>query len=283
MGCYYLAFTFATCGANFNLNKQPLTPFYMASKLPISVFIIAFNEADRIARAIESVRAWADEVVVVDSLSTDETSKIADSLGAKVFFNKWPGYGPQKRYAEDQCKNKWLLNLDADEEITPGLAAEIEALFSNGEPPMSGYVLQIRDLLPGEEKLAPGAHTNFVLRLYNRDKGRFSDSPVHDAVQVEQGEVAMLEQPVLHRSFRDLAHAIDKMNSYTSAQAKNLMNKGMTLPLLRLLTEFPIAFFKDYVLRFYFLRGRRGFVYAVTYAYTRFVRIAKYLELKDKR
>jgi glycosyltransferase involved in cell wall biosynthesis len=259
----------------------------MASKLPISVFIIAFNEADRIARAIESVRAWADEVVVVDSLSTDETSKIADSLGTKVFFNKWPGYGLQKRYAEDQCSNKWLLNLDADEEITPELAAEIEALFASGEPSMSGYVLQIRDLLPGEEKLAHGAHTNFVLRLYNREKGRFSDSPVHDAVQIEQGGVAMLEQPVLHRSFRDLAHAIDKMNSYTSAQAKNLMGQnlmggGMTLPLLRLLTEFPIAFFKDYVLRFYFLRGRRGFVYAVTYAYTRFVRIAKYLELKDR-
>lgn len=252
----------------------------MTSKLPVSVFIIAHNEVDRIATAIGSVIDWADEVIVVDSGSTDGTMSLAQTLGAKVMYHGWEGYGLQKRYAEDQCRNDWLLNLDADEEVTPGLAQEIAGLFASGTPPMAGYVLHIRDLLPGEDRLAYRAHTNYVLRLYNRKEGRFSDSPVHDSVLIEPAQTAHLKHPVLHRSFRSLRHAIDKMNSYSSAQAENLQKKTLKYPLLRLLTEFPVAFFKVYILRCYILRGKRGFSYAMHYAYGRFVRIAKYLELQ---
>ncbi len=254
----------------------------MTSTLPISVFIIAYNEVDRIARTIESVRDWADEVIVVDSGSTDGTMTLAQSMGARVFYQPWQGYGLQKRYAEDQCRNNWLLNLDADEEVTPELAKEIAELFASGNPLMAGYVLQIRDLLPGETVLAPKAHTNFVLRLYSRKEGRFSDSPVHDSVLIEGELTAMLKAPVLHRSFRSLRHALDKMNSYTDAQALNLQHKGMRFASIRLFAEFPIALFKGYVLRLYILRGKRGFTYAMLYAFTRFVRIAKYLELRGK-
>lgn len=247
--------------------------------IPVSVFIITRNEADRLATAIASVRGWAGEVVVVDSGSTDGTPELAKSLGAKVYANDWHGYGPQKRFAEDRCCNHWLLNLDADEEITPELAAEIQALFAAGEPAEAGFVLQIRDLLPGEGRLAAGAHTNFVLRLYDRRRGRFSDSPVHDSVLIAQGGTRMLAAPVLHRSFRNLAHAIDKMNGYSTAQAANLRAKGGVAWLgLRLVTEFPIAFFKVYVLRGFALRGMRGFIYAVNYAFGRFVRLAKVWE-----
>lgn len=250
--------------------------------IPVSVFIIACNEADRIATTINSVKGWVDEVIVVDSGSVDDTVKVAESLGAKVFYNPWPGYGLQKRYAEDQCKNNWLLCLDADEEITPALRAEIERLFAGGEPDAAGYIIQIRDLLPGETTLAPMAHTNFVLRLYDKNAGRFSDSPVHDSVILHRGEAKMLTHPALHRSFRSFAHAIEKMNSYSSAQARNMQSKVLDFPMLRLATEFPFAFLKCYVLRGYALRGMRGFVYSMNYAFGRFVRIAKYLELKNK-
>jgi glycosyltransferase involved in cell wall biosynthesis len=253
----------------------------MTIKLPLSVFIIAHNEIDRIGRAIESVREWVDEVIVIDSGSTDGTMALAQTLGARAQYHGWEGYGLQKRFGEDQCRNDWVLNLDADEEVTPQLAQEIIELFSKGNPIMAGYVLRIRDLLPGEEKLVFNAHTNFVLRLYNKKEGRFSDSPVHDSVQIEAALTAMLTQPVLHRSFRSLSHAIDKMNSYTSAQADNLQIKGLKFPCLRLLTEFPMAFFKTYILRGYVLRGRRGFIYAMQYAYARFARVAKYMELRD--
>lgn len=254
----------------------------MQPKLPVSAFIIAHNEADRIGVTIKSVCDWVDEVIVIDSGSTDNTVQLAESFGAKTFFNAWNGYGLQKRFGEDKCKNRWLLNLDADEEITAELAAEIQKIFAGGKPAFAAYSIPVRDLLPGEVELAPGAHTNTCIRLYDRECARFSDSPVHDSVIVQRGQVGRLTQPALHRSFRSLAHAIEKMNSYTTAQAKHLLRRGMFLPHVRLVTEFPISFFKDYILRLYCLRGLRGFTYAIVYAFSRVVRIAKYLELKNK-
>lgn len=252
----------------------------MAKTLPISAFIIAQNEADRIHIPIQSVKDWVDEIIVIDSGSTDNTVQIAQALGCRVLHNPWPGYGPQKRFAEDQCKNTWLLNIDADEEITPELREEIHALFP--APPESGYILRIRDLLPGEQTLSRFAHTNFVLRLYNRSKGRFSDSPVHDSVLITEGTTSILTAPVLHRSYRSWAHVIEKMNRYSSMQAENMQKKGLACPTLRLLLEIPFAFFKDYILRGYIFRGRRGFINAILYSYGRFLRIAKYLELRDR-
>ncbi len=251
--------------------------------LPISVFIIAKNEADRIATTINSVKDWVAEVIVIDSGSTDDTVSVASFLGARVVYNEWAGYGLQKRFGEDECANDWLLNLDADEEISPELAAEIKALFEGGEPEMAAFIMKVRDLLPNETHLAPLAHTNHCLRLYNRNKGRFSESPVHDSVIMESeytSQVSQLTSPVFHRSFRNIAHAIEKMNSYSTAQAENLRKRGKKLAFahLRLVFEFPISFFKAYILRLYIMRGWRGFVYASIYAFGRMVRIAKYLE-----
>ena len=247
-------------------------------KILLSVFIIARNEADRIGTAIESVREWADEIVVIDSGSVDDTVKISQSLGAHTAYNAWRGYGPQKRFGEDQCRHRWLLNIDADEEITPALAAEIQSLFRSREPACAAYIIPVRDLLPGETKLARFAHTNSVVRLYNRDKARFSDSAVHDSVVVKEGRVGTLKSPALHRSFRSLSHAIEKMNSYTTAQAENMKGKTILFPTLRLIFELKAGFFKAYFLRGYMWRGRRGFIYAVVYAYGRFLRMAKYIE-----
>lgn len=247
--------------------------------LPISVFIIAKNEADRIAATINSVKDWVDEIIVIDSGSSDDTVSIATFLGAKVLYNEWEGYGLQKQFAEDECSNNWLLNLDADEEVSPELATEIQALFANGEPTESGYILKVRDLLPNEKKLAWLAHTNCCLRLYNREKGRFSESTVHDSVILHTGKAEKLNAPVFHRSFRNIAHAIQKMNSYSTAQAEDLKQKTIYMPKIRLIFEFPISFFKAYILRLYILRGMRGFTYSMSYAFGRMVRIAKYLEL----
>ena len=254
-------------------------------KLPISVFIIAKNEADRIATTINSVKDWVDEVVVIDSGSNDDTVSVVTFLGAKILYNEWEGYGLQKRCGEDECKNNWLLNLDADEEISVELAQEIQALFTTGEPPLAGYIIKVRDLLPNEKKFALLAHTNHCLRLYNRDNGRFSDSPVHDSVIMQMGEVVgKLNAPMRHRSFRNISHAIEKMNSYTSAQATNLQAKnGLAFAHIRLLFEFPVSFFKAYILRLYILRGVRGFVYANIYAFSRTMRLAKYLEIAENK
>lgn len=253
----------------------------MAEKLPISCYIIAKDEGDRIAITINSVREWVDELIVVDSGSKDDTVAVSESLGAKVIYNEWPGYGFQKRFAEDQCKHHWLLNVDADEEIPVELRNEIHALFAHGEPETAGFIFQIRDLLPGEKKLAWLAHTDFRIRLYNRNKGRIEASLSHDPVVIEQGNTIMLKNPMLHRSFRSLSHMLAKINSYSDTQIADLQHKGLRFANLRLLTEIPMAFFKCYILRAYALRGWRGFIYAVVYAHGRFVRIAKYVERKN--
>ncbi len=253
------------------------------NKLPISCYIVAQNEADRISLTLASVRDLVDELIVIDSGSTDDTVAICESFGAKVIHNPWPGFGYQKRFGEDQCKHNWLLNLDADEELTPAIIQEIRELFSRGEPTGSAYTLRIRDLLPGEKKLALLAHTDFRIRLYDKRKGRNEAQSYFDLVLIEQGQVMTLKSPVLHRSFRSLSHMIAKNNTNTDQLTARIFERGLAFPYLRIATEIPVAFFKAYILRAYILRGWRGFIYANVYAYGRFVRIAKYIEAVEKQ
>jgi glycosyltransferase involved in cell wall biosynthesis len=248
-------------------------------KLPISAFIIAQDEADRIGRAIRSVRDWAAEVIVVDSGSSDGTQALARDLGAKVSENPWPGYGEQKRFAEDLCASQWLFNIDADEEVTPELAEEIRALFANGEPPLDGYRVYIADCFSFKEEPSPWANGHWQIRLYDRRKGRFSDSPVHDTVRPEAGAaIGKLKHWMAHRSHRNLSFAVEKMNRYTDAQVEDMAAKGRRVGRLRLLLEFPLAFFKAYLFRRNFLYGAWGWSHAITFAISRHLRIAKAYE-----
>jgi glycosyltransferase involved in cell wall biosynthesis len=155
---------------------------------PLSIFIITRNEADRIGRTIQAVSGLSDDIVVVDSGSDDGTQAIAAELGARVIANGWPGYGPQKRFAEDQCRHPWLLNLDADEVVPDDLAAEIAALFAAGEPAADAYRLRIAEIFPGEPAPHRFAYALTPVRLYRKDKGRYSPSPVHDRVDLAPAE-----------------------------------------------------------------------------------------------
>ncbi|MFO0389222.1 MAG: glycosyltransferase family 2 protein [Alphaproteobacteria bacterium] len=254
--------------------------------LPISAFIIALNEADRIALTIRSLKQVADEVIVVDSGSIDGTQQVAETHGAKVFYHPWQGYGLQKRFAEEQCKHTWLLNLDADEILSDELADEIRTVFKGNPEEHTGYTMRIYNMLAGETKIPPYTQMNTCLRLYNKNFARFSDSPVHDSVIVGSGTVAALKSPVYHPSFRSLDHAVDKLNRYSTMQAQDLMTRGKTISFVRLLVEFPAAFIKAYFFRKYIFRGARGFSYAMLYAFMRFARLAKLHEMhqmKDKK
>ncbi|NWG86110.1 MAG: glycosyltransferase family 2 protein [Hydrogenophilaceae bacterium] len=255
----------------------------MPDKLPISVFIIAKNEADRIPAAIQSVRDWVDEVVVIDSGSEDATVATSEALGARVVFNPWRGYGPQKVFGEGLCRNDWLLNIDADEEISAELATEIRALFAHGEPPFLAYTLPILPLYPFQDRGHPWTAFHHPVRLYRRDKAGFKDALVHDSVVVREGPVGHLKGMVLHRSFRSLAHHVDKVNGYSSAQAADMVAKGRDPSLLALLLTPILAFFKQYVLRREFVNGIDGIVVSHMYAFQRFIRLAKARELNRLR
>ncbi|MDJ1159281.1 glycosyltransferase family 2 protein [Chelatococcus sp. SYSU_G07232] len=246
---------------------------------PISAFIITFNEADRIGRTIRAVRELTDDLVVVDSGSSDATREIAESLGARVFVNAWPGYGPQKRFAEDQCRHNWLLNIDADEVIPEDLAAEIADLFAQGEPAADAYEIRIAEIFPGESAPHSLAYALAPVRLYRRDKGRYSPSTVHDRVDLAAGaRVERLKGTIHHFSVRSIGHQIAKLNAYTDAQADDLDKRGISVPTLRLFVEFPAAFLKAYIGRRHFLRGTYGFMTAMNFAFFRYLRVAKHVE-----
>ena len=256
----------------------------MTDRLPISVFIIARDEADRIARPIAAVRDWVGEIVVVDSGSRDGTCALAREMGARLLKNEWPCYGPQKRFAEEHCANNWLFNLDADEEPSPALCAEIKALFSAGEPPLDAYETPIADVFPHEERPSPHAYVLSPVRLYRKDRARYAPSPVHDRVVLAPGaRTGRLKSLVHHRSIRSLGDEIRKLNEYTDLQAADLDARSRRLSPLRLVFEFPASFFKAYLGRRHYRRGTYGFLLAMNYAIYRHLRLAKHLERRLAR
>ena len=251
---------------------------------PLSIFIITRDEADRIGRTIAAVSSLSDDIVVVDSGSTDGTQALAESLGARVIFNAWPGYGQQKRFAEEQCRHDWLLNLDADEVIPPDLAAEIAAVFSSGAPPKDAYKLRIAEIFPGEGAPHRFAYALSPVRLYRKSKGRYSPSPVHDRVDLApDARIGRLRGTVHHFSVRSLGEQMDKLNAYSDAQADDLDARGGTLSVFRLVAEFPANFLKAYIGRRHALRGIYGFMTAMNYAFYRYLRVAKHWERRLKR
>ncbi|WP_082767073.1 glycosyltransferase family 2 protein [Bosea sp. PAMC 26642] len=251
---------------------------------PLSIFIIARDEADRIGRTIAAVSSLSDDIVVVDSGSTDDTQAIAEGAGARVIFNPWPGYGQQKRFAEDQCRHDWLLNIDADEVVPPGLVAEIAALFAQGEPGADAYKMRIAEIFPGEAAPHRFAYALPPVRLYRRDKGRYSPSPVHDRVELVPGAcIGRLKGTVHHYSVRSLGEQIDKLNAYSDAQADDLDKRGLSLSVFRLVAEFPANFLKAYIGRRHALRGVYGFMTAMNYAFYRYLRVAKHWERRLSR
>jgi len=241
----------------------------------LSIFIITRNEADRLPRTLKAVQGLSDDIVVVDSGSTDATCDLARGSGARVVENPWPGYGPQKRFAEDQCRHTWLLNIDADEVVTPALAAEIRAAISAPDA-ADAYELRIAEVFPLEDAPHPTAYVLAPVRLYRKDRGRYNPSPVHDRVDMVEGaRIARLKGTIHHFSVRSLGDQIAKLNAYTDQQVADLAARGRTIATLRMFTEFPLSFLRAYILRRHFTRGVYGIATAMNYAYFRWMRVAK--------
>ncbi len=253
-------------------------------KLPISAFVITRDEADRIGRTLAAIVDLVDEIIVVDSGSRDATTDIAGQYGAKVVHHDWPGYGPQKRYAETLCRRDWLLNIDADEVLPPGLADELRDLFANGQPDHKAYAIPIAETFPIETEPHRFAYTIAPVRLYRKDAGRYADSPVHDRVDLAPGiRPGRLRNRIHHLTVRSLGDEVRKLNDYSDMQVEDMERRGRTVAPLRILTEFPLAFFKAYFLRRHCLRGLYGVATAINYAFSRHLRIAKALERSAMR
>jgi len=251
---------------------------------PISVFIIAQDEADRIPITIASVIEWADEVIVIDSGSSDDTVEVSEKLGANVVFNAWKGYGPQKVYGEKLCKHDWVLNLDADEEVTEALRDEIIALFTNGEPPLQVYRIPRLPIYGFQQHGHPWTAFLKTVRMYKKSVCGFKDEIVHDSVLVPKDvKIGTLKSMINHRSFRSLQHHVEKTNGYSTMQAEVLLDKGRKTNFLAMLILPFFAFWKSYLLRREFVNGIDGILTSHMYAFMRFIRYAKLRELEHKK
>jgi glycosyltransferase involved in cell wall biosynthesis len=245
---------------------------------PVSCYIRTLNEERVLGRVIAAAREVVDEIVVVDSGSTDATVAIAQAAGARVVHQEWLGNGRQKRFGEDQCRNDFLLDLDADEIVSPALAAEIRALFAAGPPPLPIYELRLVTVPPVGR---PWTNISVAHRrkLYDRRVVRAPDHKAWDQFEVPAGaKVGKLAGDLLHHSFRDLAQLVEKLNRVSTVRAREGKQVGSAVVVSRLLFAWPFYFLKHYVLRGLYRAGIYGFVLASISAYGRWLRDAKMYE-----
>ncbi len=252
----------------------------MPKKLPLSVAIITKNEEDRLPDCLGSV-VFAEEVVVVDSGSTDRTVAIAKECGAKVFEEAWHGFGPQKQMAIDNCSNDWVLVLDADERVSEELAGEIAQVLGENAP-LVAYSVPRKNYFCGRWLKHAGWWPDRVVRLFLKDKARMSQRLVHEAVETE-GPVADLSSPLIHFANKGLEQTLDKVNKYSTAGAEELYGKGKSATVFKAILRAKWAFFHNYILRRGILDGPEGFVMAISDFMNVFFKYAKLRELQKNR
>ena len=244
----------------------------------VSVTVITLNEAEHIGAAIDSA-AWADEIVVVDSGSTDGTAEIARAKGVTVLSREWSGYIDQKNYAADRVSHDWIFSLDADERIPPELATEIRALISS-EPSKRGYRVPRVTFHLGRWIRTTDFYPDYQTRLYDRRAARWRGRYVHESVTVD-GPVGQLRHDLEHHSFRDLRDQLDRVNHYTTLAARQMSEAGRRAGPLDLLIHPPAAFLRNYVLRRGILDGTAGLTISLVNAYAVFLKFAKLWELQE--
>lgn len=251
-----------------------------AERLPLSCFIIAKNEAHRIGRTIASVIDWVDEVIVVEADSIDNTVEVAQRAGAKVIQHRWVGFGQQKRFAEEQCRNNWVLNLDADEVAPPGMHPELKALFVTGSPPLAAYAMRVHIVYPGCEQPRPFARDHLCIRFYDRARVRFKNSTLHDSVDPGEHSVGYLQSSLSHHTFTSLEDLAAKCDERATYSASHSSPRSLLALRLRSVIEYPLVFTKNYLLRRHFTGGRIGLMYSATIAHYRRQRILRMLAAK---
>jgi glycosyltransferase involved in cell wall biosynthesis len=240
----------------------------------ISTVVITLNEEQNLDRCLSSVTSFSDEIVVVDSGSTDRTPEIARRYTDRVIHQDWLGYGRQKQFALEQARFDWVLSIDADEEVTAELRAEIEALnFAR-----DGYYLPRKVWYLNRWILHGGWYPGYVLRLFRRDKARFTDEILHESVTLN-GSSAHLRNPLAHYSYRDIRDHIAKINKFSSLAARQMKERGRTAGPLQLTLSPSFEFWRMYLLKWGFLDGYPGLVVAALHAYYVFLKYAKLWEL----
>lgn len=246
--------------------------------MKLSLYMITYNEEKRLEKTLAAATQVADEIVIVDSGSTDKTIAIAQSYGARIYHRRWTSFADQKHFAQNKCRYHWVLSLDADEVLSPELITEIQELKKK-KPDFHAYNLRIASMYPGM-RFRRGTYTYCIIRLYDR---RFATmradlltedriAPLHPMV------IGILRAPVLHYSLLSLTQHVDKINRFTDDVQATVQKYGKKYSIGRLVGELPLQFIRYYVIRRFFIHGVWGFIAAVNIAYSRFLKIAKAIE-----
>ena len=238
----------------------------------LSIVIITRNESANIADCLKSV-SWADEIVVVDSGSTDNTVEICREYGCKVLEADWPGFGPQKNRALAMATQPWVLSIDADERVTPELKAELLEMMNNDEG-FAGFEIPRLSSFCGRFIEHSGWRPDYVLRLFKRDKAIFSDDLVHEKVLIE-GRSKKLKSSLIHYTYTSLDQVIDKMNQYSQLSAQSKFEKGERSTVRKAVLKGIFAFVRTYILRAGFLDGSHGLMLAISNAQGTYYKYAK--------
>jgi glycosyltransferase involved in cell wall biosynthesis len=250
-----------------------------AGKIKISAVIITLNEEDRLPAALASLQGVADEIIVVDSYSTDRTLEIARQARAIVYQNRFADYGSQKNFAMSKAGYEWVLNLDADERLSPELSAEIVAMKTNGWPEApAGFAIKRKTYYLGRWISHSGWYPDKKIRLFKKTKAEWLGR-VHERLAVK-GSIVQLQGPIIHYTYRHIHDHIDRLNRYSSIQAENLLKKYKHTLLLRLLILPPATFFRHYVWRLGFLDGFAGLVIATISSWGTAMKYFKALAIK---
>jgi glycosyltransferase involved in cell wall biosynthesis len=237
----------------------------------ISAIVITHNEARNIEACLDSV-AFCDERIVVDGQSTDDTRRLAEQKGARVAAHDWKGFGPQKNYALSLATGDWVLSVDADERVSAVLAAQIKQAVTQGKA--DGYEMPRQSTFCGRQMRHSGWYPDYVLRLFRRGRGRFSDDLVHEQVLCE-GPVARLSEPLTHHPVRTIGDALSRMDRYSSAGADTLVQSGRRVSFVTGILRGWWSFIRTYFLRLGVLDGREGFLLAVANAEGTYYRYMK--------
>jgi len=244
----------------------------------LSAFVTTFNNAATLGACLESVK-WADEIVVLDSFSTDATLDIARRYGSKISQHRFLGYGPQKQLALEQTSHRWVLLLDADEVLSPALQEEIRSLLETG-PDCDGYEL-LRQEQMFWRMASTSSRLNGFLRLFDKTRGHVSDMPIHAAPKVE-GTIGRLKAPFYHFGEIDIHSKVEKINSYSTGLVADKIARGKKANPWALVAYPPLFFFRIYFLKRNFLNGWPGFIASVTSAFYAFLKYAKLFEHQEQ-
>ncbi len=244
---------------------------------PLSVYMITFNNRATIARALESVAGWADEVIVVDSHSPDGTADIALTYTHQVFHLDTTDLREKYQHAQDRCRNRWVLFIDADEWLTEGFRKEVEAILTSSSA-SDGYIADRRNIYLGREIRHGGWYPDREIRLYRKDRGGW-EGGIHAKVHVE-GKVEHMRNHYLHTPYADSAHQLRTIDRYSEAYARDLFTAGRSFHLANMLLRPVWRFFRDYIFKMGFLDGVPGVIIMASTMYYVFMKHARLWEME---